>query len=192
MKLVYHKKTFDLLQIEPRFSKENSMLLDTLEKKYSFPLAPSIREWYSINNHHNILQEQINCTINHCLITFEQGFRWLEQDINNFLVLEENQGCWHMSVKSLNLDDPPVYFCWNEDNQDWELHAKSFSDWIYAIAWDGRTYPNFKSPQNEQELSKFITEASNLGPETYHTNMGINASRFVRGVHNGQRQTVIV
>lgn len=202
MKLQYHQKTFELLGITPTLSLENLKRISDFEAKHDLMLPASLKEWYSLENHKNILQNAINQLLNHSVIELEEGLdewnTWQHKKINkkHLYVLLENQAVWYIAVRLIDLDDPPVYLCYNEEGEDWELHASTFSDFVFAIVWDsvvaGENLENFVDCTNEDILRQFLTESKKLGPETFLGNMVFKAPRFVRGLHKNQYKTFLV
>lgn len=200
MKMKFHSKTFDLLKVRPAFSQKNAGLVREFEKTHQIKLPPSLNEWFSLENHLEILQELLNVTLNHSLINVQGNIdceAWIKKltpDYRDFffIVLEENQACFHMAVELLDVSDPPVLIRFNDQDAVWKLHSHTFSDWIYAIAWDSLNVKNVLRPPKESDLKDLILNLTEKGPETFHANMWLYASRFVRGVHNGQRKTFIL
>ena len=198
MELKYHQKTFDLLQISPSLCEKSVEQIYDFEIQYKVNVPPSLREWYSIENHMAILQHLIDRTLNHNLInltnsfTFGQMLDWLPTDLKYIYILEENQCCFHMAVELTGSDNPPVLFRHYEPEASWELHAESFSDWLLAITWDSINYDNFAQFDDEIEFETFLEESSEFGPTTYYANMWLYASKFMRGFYNGKRQTFII
>ena len=198
MKLRYHLQTFELINISPAVSQKNLEQIAKLERDNKLKLPLSIKEWYGITDHQRILQELINRTLNHSVLSLEEGFSichtldWLPSDNQFFYTLEENQCVYHVAVKLENIEDPPVYFRYYEPNEQWHIHAKTFSDWIYAIAWDSMNWNKFITINSPSDLSALLAESTEVGPETYGMNMWLRASTFRRVLHNGERKIVIV
>ncbi|MBE2225624.1 MAG: hypothetical protein IAF02_29070, partial [Anaerolineae bacterium] len=97
MELNYHKRSFQIIDDEPHFSAKNIQKIEEFENHHRIKLPLSLKEWYSIENHHTILQNLIDRTLNHTVILFENchNFGSLvktgQRSDNLLYVLEENQ-----------------------------------------------------------------------------------------------------
>lgn len=143
MGLKYHQPTFDLLKQEPVMFPLASTWLENLENEIGHHLAPSVREWYSIEGCHDILAEHSNQDHPIPLRNLGAG-RKIEaavepdslQSVTLLEIMIENQGVCTWAVKLDDSDDPPVFVSFDDEDSPWQLAANHFSDFIYSWVWD--------------------------------------------------------
>jgi hypothetical protein len=198
MKLKFHKKTFTPLGIEPHESEKSAETLAIFEKQNDITLPLAVKEWYNIADAVEIMHEVVFYVHNPALIDelLDNIAIYPEQGFTHPLlhVLYENQGVWHMGALLSGEENPPVFLGYQEDDTfNWELHAHSFSDFIYAWAWDYMaSYRMFRdgyaTTKNrlDFDISRKFTDVPAKGPTTYVTNPWFKADRFTRRVENNQ------
>jgi hypothetical protein len=198
MKLKYHQKMFDLLGIMPEFSAENYKLIADFEAKHRLQLPAALSEWYALANNEDVLRQIL--PLGHHIVPLYNAFQNTPSFQNlkgnrPFYILVENQGVWHMAVQLLS-NNPPVFIRLNEVDESWRLHAHSFSDWLYAWAWDyeimERDLNCFIAEKSNKKIEKYLIDYDEKGPETFDGNTPYQGERFVRVIKKGKRLTVIL
>ena len=183
MILTYHQKSIEILGITPQISQLNLELVSAFEAKYELAIPLALREWYSLENNSEILQE-ITGSHNIIEITItpkvQEDYSQLFSASEPFPVLIENQAVWFMAVKLNEGENPPVYMRYNEADELWTLHANSFSDWIQALCWDyiviTKSQGKIVSAKHENQLLGFHADA----PETYEAHIYFKGKKFTR------------
>ena len=198
MKLKYHHQIFDLLNIIPKYSDNNKKLIANFEAEHSLQFPAALSEWYALANNKVIL-EQILLNEHH-IVHFQDAFQNVPfseyiKGSEPFYILFENQGVWHMAVQLID-DNPAVFIRDNEIGEPWRLHANSFSDWLYAWAWDYKVMETdmncFIIENNNKKIEKYLINCDEKGPETFNAaNTLYRGKRFVRFFKNGKRFTII-
>jgi hypothetical protein len=181
MELKFHRKTFNLLGLEPQISIEGVTVLEKIEEYHKIQLPASVREWYSIQDavvlmramffiHPPTKLEALSEKPSHYIRSYsEQGYKY-----PLLHMIWENQGVWSIATLLEPEQDPPVFLGLYEEQYKWQLHAQSFSDFIYAWAWDyivmqpanDGHFPN--NPYRDViELYRKFPDTLTPGPTTY-------------------------
>ena len=132
-------KSFELLDLHPVVSPENSARVAGFEAAHSLKLPVALPTWFSLENSDAILEK---IAIPHDAVDLRtvyavQQYHAAKLDAKAMLpVLFENQGMWQLAARLNGGDDPPVDICYNEPDEHYQPHAPSFSEWVYALAWD--------------------------------------------------------
>ncbi|MFN8372015.1 MAG: hypothetical protein U0694_03945 [Anaerolineae bacterium] len=155
--LRYHQKTLDLLGITPKFSDEAARLLHLFELDLHVTLPVAFKEWYSLANGVEILQEWTN---DHPVPLFKLATEHNSYQDGPFLTfIIENQGVCSWGLKlDINrsgpaptqiplplpdadafhekmrqqIENPPVYMRMNMERADWVKCADSLSEFLYS------------------------------------------------------------
>jgi len=175
MELKYHQKTFELLNLQPRFSQGAYLKLENLKTEKDIIIPASILEWYSLENAIELLSQHSN---DDYFVKVEDFGKpsYTNEDLaaEGFLLfMIENQAVCEWAVKLNNSDDPPV-FARDVDVKKWELCAEKFSTFVWTLAFDWSRFRQMGSyllyanaePIKESEIS----ELQNLfqeEPRTY-------------------------
>jgi len=137
MELKYHQKTFELLNLQPRFSQEAGLRLESLKTEKGFAVPASISEWYSLENAIEILSQHSND--DHFIKVEDFGkLSYANEDLlaeGLLLFMIENQAVCEWAIKLNNSDDPPV-FARDVDAKKWGLCAETFSTFVWTLAFD--------------------------------------------------------
>ena len=198
MKLTYHKQTFDLLGVTPSFDEDNKKLIANFEAEHCLQFPAALSEWYALVNNKAVLKQIL--PNEHSIVHFQDAFQNVPfseyiKGSKPFYILFENQGVWHMAVQLIN-DNPQVFIRLNEVGEHWRLHANSFSDGLYAWAWDyeimKRDMSCFIIENNNKKIENYLINCDEKGPETFNGgNTSYQGELFVRYFKNGKRFTVI-
>lgn len=136
MLLTYHQKSIELLGTTPQILQLNLERIRAFEAKYELAIPPALREWFSLENHSELLQKIASphnlIEINHAP-KFQEDQNCRPHASEPFFVLIENQAVWFMTVELSKGENPPVYVRYNEPGELWTVHANSFSDWLHAL-----------------------------------------------------------
>lgn len=163
---LFHQRTLDYLNLLPVQNEETADSLRALELYVGVNLPPSVHEWFSypnaaklirFNDDHVLDVDQFelksNPLFNHHP-KWQQGVIKPSQmmfitspdktliDENLLVVIVENQGVYEWAVDLNGSDDPPVLMKQNEPNQAWKPCSPTFSDFVFARAWDTRVMFN--------------------------------------------------
>jgi hypothetical protein len=199
MKLQYHQQTFDVLDKVPKISQERLERVTDFEAQHGLLLPAAMREWYSLENCIALLEKM--SIIGHIATDLEEARRYESvhqpelgvQEL--FPVLIENQGVWHIAVDLLDGDNPRVYLRYNDPGELWIIHAHSFSDWIYAHAWDHAILVQKKGQyffvDSDEQWNQHLSGNDMVGPETFLGNAVFKGKRFLRVIRQGKRLLVI-
>jgi hypothetical protein len=199
MMLIYHQKALDLLQIAPEASGVAMEAIAAFEAHYNIHLPAALHEWYSIDRELHWLAKIAGAHSPVALAEVWNIQKYYSSQsglAEPFPILVENQAVWHMAIMLSDGDDPPVYVRFYEEGKPWQLHARSFSDWIWALAWDHMTidYPpqNIWYLKSAQRQAQFrLADFDFIGPETFAANAVFIGNRFVRVTKGGQRLLVV-
>ena len=201
MSLTYHQKSLDLLGVNPQISQSQVELIRSFEERYALQLPEALREWYSLENGFELLQEisafHIPVEINN-MPNIQKNYSDIFSLHEPLPILVENQWVWHMAVRLNEGENPPVYIRYNEPNGNWVLHANSFTEWIHALSWDYVSFEKLSfteinerifsvTPETHEQLFGFQVVA----PETYVGNVYFKGEKLARMRKNGLNFLVI-
>jgi hypothetical protein len=198
MKVQFHQKTVDLLDVQPKFSGEVNTALMHFEDQSGVELPISLREWYCIESSDQLFRqiaEPHEPAAVMDMTTWMKTYSAVVTGQKMLPILFENQGVWHMTIPLEVGENPPVYIGYYEESFEWKLHAKSFTDCIYAFAWD------YMIMQNDYQLVKRSTAEKGgtpkkkgviMGPETQIANAWFVFSRYYRYQEGNLRKTEMV
>ena len=130
--MMYHGRSFELIQYHPKILHYNQELLNDFENKYSIKIPKSIKEFYQLDGYQNILEKYSNC--DHPVKISEFKLTNIKEAKLAIEVLVENQGVCNWGVIIDDDEDPQVYV--NVDNAGWKLHSNTFSNFIFSRLWD--------------------------------------------------------
>jgi hypothetical protein len=129
----FHAPTFRLLGVQPRVSSTAVSEVEVAERRLSFRLPASVREWYCNENAVELLARYSND--DPPITPREFAVReWNGQQLIPFK--NENQG---VCVWAFILDgsaDPPVFVDVDSGGAQWEFMAPTFSGYVYSCVWD--------------------------------------------------------
>lgn len=141
--LKYHQKTLNLLNKTHEYFTLAPIWLNNLETELGCKLPASFREWYSIENVHEILHKHSNQDHPISLKDLGRKYKFLEPIKANeldshplLMFMWENQGVCQWGIHLNDDDDPPVYVRWNATTANWQKACDHFSDFIYSWIWD--------------------------------------------------------
>ncbi len=140
----YHRETCRLLDIAPGISSENVAEIQRREAAIGISIPESLKEWYGIENSVQILQQYSNCDV---LVPLERigepVEHWYGASHRDFVqqgllwISRESQGVANWAVELDGTQDPPVLVeVDSAPNEIWELHARTFSDFVLSRVWD--------------------------------------------------------
>jgi len=190
MSLTYHQKSLEILGVKPKISQSQVALICSFEERYALRLPAALREWYSLENGFELLQEisafHVPLEINN-MPSIQKDYSDIFSVYEPLPILVENQWVWHMAVRLQEGENPPVYIRYNEPNENWVLHANSFTEWIHALSWDYVSFSKLSfaamneriisvTPETHERLFGFQVVA----PETYVGNVYFKGEKLVR------------
>jgi hypothetical protein len=137
-----HRRTFDLLGIEPPVSEASVRQLDELERHRGITLPASVREWYvrdgavaRLSGHRNEDHASPIAELGQPL-THAEGAPFDAVAHGLLPVLVENQAVCTWAVCLDGTEDPPVVVAVDGQLADWRPHAETFSAFVYGRLWD--------------------------------------------------------
>jgi hypothetical protein len=129
----YHADTFKLLGVDRPQACGAHQAVDIAELRLGCKLPSSVQEWYSRAGAIQVLNEYSNCDRAVPL----EDFRIVAWNSHLLIPIKhENQGVCQWAVALDGTSDPPVYVDLSEFGRTWELHAPTFSRFVYAAIWD--------------------------------------------------------
>lgn len=200
MKLDFHEKTLSLLGIQPKYSSQvNISSLLQFQTQGDVTLPDALHQWFTIEGSEQLFEQL--CAPHTPASSGDIGY-WMRAYPKNpiaetiFPILFENQGVWHMAIPLGISENPPVYIGYYEDAFDWRLHAPSFSDCIYAFAWDySILHRNYRIDQVVgPDRNNWIEREKELikkGPETRVASAWFVYDKFIRYQVGSWRKTLM-
>lgn len=148
--LSYHQAACRQLGVEPEVTPEMLPRLDRYEHHYGLALPAAVREWYALHSARRVLNradytpaDRLNDAMPYPEWYVECRDKDFDQDDPHLLMLgEDGESGLLFAVRTDRGDNPPVLIGGNDDATDpeWTTFADSFGDFVFARAWDWRTY----------------------------------------------------
>jgi hypothetical protein len=141
--LRFHQSACDLLGLAPTVDLDERAALTERERQLGVRLPAALVEWYSLRGAMDILA---GATGDRALGAAELGeppdgwggglTRLVDQGL--LVIRVEHQGACHWAVRLDDGADPRVLVAVGArgDGAIWRLHAASFSDYVFTLAWD--------------------------------------------------------
>ncbi len=127
----YHRKSLELIGVTPHVSPGAIEELAEVERRIGRPLPASVREWYSLADACELLEEYSNADPPVPRDKLGSGER------SKFLVFRrENQGVCRWAIRLNSSDDPPVLVDYDYAEDTWIRCTDRFSDYVYCCMWD--------------------------------------------------------
>lgn len=180
--LRYHQRVFEFLKQKPTFHENYQAAISAIELFVKGKLPHSVAEWFSLegasslirlNNDHVLPVNSFYLSPNPLFgnhpgwatpelksddiivgaVWNKPESRLIEDDLLKIIV--ENQGVCKWAVELDDSDeDPPVWMRLNEPNERWRPVADTFSDFVFARAWD--TWIMHHTPYTLQSVGKLF------------------------------------
>jgi hypothetical protein len=153
----FHTSTSRLLGIEPEVTADAQAEVKNAERRLGITMPASIRDWYERGDAIQILAEHSNNDPPIRIADFA-AMRW---DSHTLVPIRyENQGVCTWAISLDGSDDPPVLVDVDTGGREWQVLARSFSEYVYSCVWDYRIVlhqPALVEAQN-CEISKEAVE----------------------------------
>ena len=188
MEIKYHQRTLDLLGREPKFSQQQAYALRAIQLQSGITLPESVAEWFSLveceapirfNDDHVLPIGRVQLKPNPLFpndvrfgrITnhgddiafwFDSVIGFMNIENNLFTVVIENQGVCKWAVELNEQADPPVWTRWNDVGKRWLPCVESFSEFVFARAWDTRLFPHLDTHVAAQAKSITFSDLAHL------------------------------
>lgn len=166
----YHDHTLALLELaaEPASDKHVARVSEA-EAHLGVRLPPSVREWYLREDALELMSSHSN---QDPPIPPEQfaAISWRTRTL--LPIRHENQGVCTWALLLDGSDDPPVYVDVDTAGLKWTVHARSFSEYIYAGIWDYRRVlerPALVMAQNAALSPECLAELRRMGTPMVQT-----------------------
>jgi hypothetical protein len=145
--LMYHQRTFELLRRPPVTSPATIRALSVVEERCGGPLPAAVREWYELDGAVELLGEYSND--DRPVPLADLGTDFVDSRRNSvstvaeslLAMLHECQGVCAWAVRLDSGDDPPVLVRFGNGDPRWQLHADTFSTFVYTRIWDFLSWP---------------------------------------------------
>lgn len=168
---VYHQRTLQFLTLQPAFSASAQIAIEEREQGLGIVLPPSVWEWYALDQAVGLesYRHRDEPVPLQRLGEEERDELLSSKRKKHLRIMRENGGVCSWAVTLDKLDDPPVMI--DTDRSGWHPHADTFSQFVFARAWDwsiGRDR-RLHAPDvalHEEEIARLQNDFHE-GPRTY-------------------------
>ena len=141
--LRFHQATCQLLAMSPVVDEAARAVIDNRERRLGVSIPAAVAEWYGLRGAVDVLAGANGDHPRSAARLGEPSGNWggAPRDLvpeGLLVVCTENQAVCHWAVPLDEGPDPQVLVERGDSGQEpvWQHHAPSFSDYVFALAWD--------------------------------------------------------